>query len=850
MAVPVDQMLPEQAQAILTSGLRQLDPEIAKGLLAVTGRWPLLLRLVNKILVDYARVAADVSEQGAALLARLRAGGPAVVDEILGNASRELRFGQPLERAQAIRATLMASTSLLNDDDRERFAELAVFAAAEIIPFNLAARLWRATSGLDDELQAAQVYKRVVELGLVSQATGQDGITLHDVIRDFLQAKTGKDRLAELTGMLLDAVAATLPPANLADAAPLHRVRTAWWKLNRDEMYLWDHLIEHLLVAKRPDDAEAVASDLRWVGARVEGFGPAAAAADLSLTGTERAKRLEAVLARTAHLLASTELPSAVIDVLHSQVADDSDWGVQVTALRDTYRRPRLVNRWPLPDRAHPALQRVLTGHTQYVTALAVAPDGRWLASSSYDGTVRIWDVATGQQRTTLTERGAFPVTTVAVAPDGGWLVSGSNGLWVRIWDLASGKVQSSLFNHGDTHSVAVAPDGSWLAFERDQRVLLWEVTRRRRRATLTGHTGHVTALAVAPDGSWLASGSTDETVRIWDAATGQQRAVLTDRAGWVHAVAVAPDGTWLASGSDDGTVRIWDVSTGQRRATLTGHTRAVSCVVIAPDGSWLASSSYDGTVRIWDVATGQQRAAALDDPSRKAYAMAVAPDGSWLACGSDDGTVRIWDVANWQQQAVSAGHISCVREVAAAPDGSWLASVSDDGIVAIWDVATRQQRATLTGHTGWVLAVAVAPDGSWLASGSNDGTVRIWDMATRQQRAILTGHCDVTAVAVAPDGSWLASGNADATVRIWDVATGQQRSAALVGHSRWVSAVAVAPDGSWLASGGGDSTVRIWDVATGQQRSAALVGHSSPTFRDSMIGTDVLAGQCADRGV
>ena len=76
VAVRVDQMSPEQARALLTSGLPPLDPAVADGLLAVTGRWPLLLRLVNKILADYARVAADVSAQGAVLLERLRCGRP------------------------------------------------------------------------------------------------------------------------------------------------------------------------------------------------------------------------------------------------------------------------------------------------------------------------------------------------------------------------------------------------------------------------------------------------------------------------------------------------------------------------------------------------------------------------------------------------------------------------------------------------------------------------------------------------------------------------------------------------------------------------------------------------------
>ena len=88
-----------------------------------------------------------------------------------------------------MRATIEASTSLLDGDDAERFAELGVFAEDETIPFDLVARLWQATAGLD-ELQAAQVCKRLAQLALVSQAAGPDGgITLHDVVRDFLRAE-------------------------------------------------------------------------------------------------------------------------------------------------------------------------------------------------------------------------------------------------------------------------------------------------------------------------------------------------------------------------------------------------------------------------------------------------------------------------------------------------------------------------------------------------------------------------------------------------------------------------------------------------------------------------------------
>ena len=382
-AVLVDQMSEAQARALLLSGLPTLDETVAVRLLVVTGRWPLLLRLVNKILVDYAQMAGDVSVQGAALAKRLAAGGPAIVDEVLDEGGRALDVGQPGQRERAVGATIEASAGLLSGDDARRFAELAVFAEDEAIPFGLVARLWWATAGMD-ELRAAQVCRRLVRLALVSQAAGPGGgIVLHDVIRDFLRAGLGQHRLAELHGALLDAVAAGLPAATPLAHEGGCAVPVAWWELGRQDWYLWDHLIEHLCDARRAGEAETVACDLRWVAGRLEQFGPAAAAADLATAGTPRAARLQVVLGRIAHLLTPTEPVGAVVDVLHSRVTDDPDWGPQVAALRDLWRRPRLVNRWPLPDLADPALRRVLSSHDGSVRAVAVAPDGSWLASAS-----------------------------------------------------------------------------------------------------------------------------------------------------------------------------------------------------------------------------------------------------------------------------------------------------------------------------------------------------------------------------------------------------------------------------------------------------------------------------------
>jgi WD40 repeat protein len=148
--------------------------------------------------------------------------------------------------------------------------------------------------------------------------------------------------------------------------------------------------------------------------------------------------------------------------------------------------------------------------------------------SGGGEGAVRIWDVATGQVRATL-EGHAGQVTAVAVAPDGSWLATGGGDGAVRIWDVATSQRRTILTGHDrKVTAVAVAPDASWLATGGEDGVVrIWDVATRQRQDTHTGHVGQVTAVAVAPDGSWLATGGDDGTVRIWDIATRQARALM-----------------------------------------------------------------------------------------------------------------------------------------------------------------------------------------------------------------------------------------------------------------------------------------------------------------------------------
>jgi len=293
------------------------------------------------------------------------------------------------------------------------------------------------------------------------------------------------------------------------------------------------------------------------------------------------------------------------------------------------------------------AAQRTLRGHTGSVMSVAFSHDGKVLASSSRDETIRLWDPQMGEMKQKLTGH-TGDVYSVAFAPGDKTLVSGAGDHRIFVWDLRTGKIAQTLEGHTDVvRSVAFSPDGKLLASTgADLTVRLWDTSIWQAKTALTGHTARIKSVAFSHDGRFVASAGDDRTVRLWEAPCGTLKAQWTAHTRPIECVAYSPTGRFLATGSNDESVRLWNSEGWKLERTFEGHHGEVDSIAFSPDGRLLASGSKDHALRLWDVRSNVVRALpdAHDD---RIESLAFSPDGQTLATGSGgkDGTIKLWVV-------------------------------------------------------------------------------------------------------------------------------------------------------------------------------------------------------------
>jgi RNA polymerase sigma factor (sigma-70 family) len=505
-----------------------------------------------------------------------------------------------------------------------------------------------------------------------------------------------------------------------------------------------------------------------------------------------------------------------------TSVAWSPDGKLLATGSWDNYAR--------LWDPATGKLVRDIQPQQGWVWGVAFSPDGKLLATAGdhRSKTVRLWDLATGKPVRTF-EGHTNQIRGLAYSPDGKTIATASFDSTIRLWEAATVKElwKTALVPGVQVFSVAFLPDGKRLATtDGSSSVRLWEADSGKAAGQFDG-ADSLRCAAFSKDGKQMVAGAADGNVWVWDVASAKELHQVRGRAVPALSVSFSPDGKTFAAGYGDwqdgrrdtitGEVVLWDAATGELLRQLGKGTAPVQAIAFAPDGKSLAAVTLNSSVLLWDPATGKPL---VGGNAHQAGVKAAAfVGGRTLITAGYDHTVRSWDLAKNEQRLVLVGGDVSAGVMAVSADGKRLAWGGLDGKVRLCDAATGKEERAFEGHDGAVWSVAFSADGKRLASGGQDRTIRVWDAATGKELNTLQGHANwVIALAFAPSGRLLASGSLDKSARLWDLDAGKELRK-LDGHTQEVSVVAFSPDGRTLASASRDDTVRLWEAATGRLR-------------------------------
>ncbi|MFZ4641085.1 MAG: AAA family ATPase [Nodosilinea sp.] len=386
----------------------------------------------------------------------------------------------------------------------------------------------------------------------------------------------------------------------------------------------------------------------------------------------------------------------------------------------------------------------VVPTDTEGLLALAVSPDGRYLACSRQDCSLSLWDIGRHRRHQMLPTLAA-PIWTLQFSPSGTYLVTGNEtGLQV------------------------------------------WNTQRRERLRSFLGQAYPVGAMALGAASNQLITAHSDHQIRIWQSDhTPPLPAILNPQQGRLHALAVSDNGQWWASSGADHTIALWSGQgwgAAARACPFLVLPEPATLMALSAQGAWLATAGQAPAIGLWQVATGRSlgtlqghggpASALIFNPTAVDLSPHQAPH---LASGGRDGTVCLWDLSRSTCTRVLRGHLRQVHSLAISLAGDRLVSASYDGRVCWWDLGSGDQLGDWQAPLGqWLHTVTIDAAGQTLAITSRAGDLTLWPVEPASSPYRLRGHHqDIWAALVSGDRTRVVTASQDSEIRLWSLPAG-----------------------------------------------------------------------------
>ncbi|MCS6863764.1 MAG: hypothetical protein RMJ56_17155 [Gemmataceae bacterium] len=478
-----------------------------------------------------------------------------------------------------------------------------------------------------------------------------------------------------------------------------------------------------------------------------------------------------------------------------------------------------------------PVVVTELKGHTDTVEAVAVSPDGRFIATASFDQTVKLWETATGRLiRTYAGEQGhKGQVLGVAFSAAGDRLASSGADNRAFIWEVPVPTAAKSFPLNNPGTAVAIGADGKTLAIGDDQgQMRLFPLGEEKGVITLSGPKTAIVGLGqLGGSTTWVAAYA-DNSLGFF-AANDTKRLAQYHQDTKITGFAIRPDGQAVFTTDPDGVIRFWQAPPPLSRE-FPELNEDLTALTLTPDGTAVLYASSDGAVT-WGNTNNNQVVATFRGAKEPVTCLALAPDGQQIVAGCANGRLLVW---NRDGKLVTniAAHEKPISAVLYHPTQPLLITAAADGKIKVWKRPLASEKPTekagaatgdgnsvmaeFSAHTGAVVDVQISATTGELLTAGDDRHIRLWDLKKTDQPRRDWGPLDAAprAVALAHDSKQFAVG-VGKNVLIWKL--GEKQPVGTLPQTAEVTTLSFNGDGSRLLVGRANSSALLVDVASGQ---------------------------------
>jgi WD40 repeat protein len=491
-----------------------------------------------------------------------------------------------------------------------------------------------------------------------------------------------------------------------------------------------------------------------------------------------------------------------------------------------------------LPSKSAVEVEAVLqSGHYDAISSVDISANGQFLATASYDNTLKIWEMSTGRELRTFIGH-TKAVLSVKFSPGGTQLLSVGAEHKAVLWDILSGKVVREWTDSTDEiRSASFSPKGTYIVTGGHKtNAILWKASDGSRLYTFKTKPEVcyqcASSLTFSPDEKILYTSSGDRTTLAWSIAkrdTIKSWKLAKGSCSSCNAYQVInSSGSILLKADYGGALYVIDLTTNKVINTIEEDVDFYG-IQLHPNGKFaMAVVDYRGKVKVWDLSSGEVIQEIKEEKGIKSAVF--SPDGKYIVTAGEDLTAKLWNVGkdakairlfegkttriNEEGLNPSELHyINLLKDTELSPDGEFVAQCKRGNAALIWDLRNGRIVQKLMGHKAVVTCVSFSPDGQLLATGSADRSIKIWKVATGELQQTISAHgALLLTVKFSVDGQQLISGSWDGYFKVWELKTGEMLAAAKV-HEGSPYAAALSKNGLYALTSGLDRTVKCTEL-------------------------------------